>query len=64
MRHTAALWMVQQDVDLYAAGQIVGHKTRRMTQRHAALFKVAPAAFLGAPEALRQLNLAAIRLGL
>ena len=33
----AALWMVQQGVDLYAVGQILGHKTPRMTQRYAHL---------------------------
>jgi len=37
LRHTAASWMVQQGVDLYAVGQILGHKTSRMTQRYAHL---------------------------
>jgi integrase len=37
LRHTAASWMVQQGVDLYAVGQILGHKTPRMTQRYAHL---------------------------
>lgn len=29
--------MVQQGVDVYAVGQILGHKTPRMTQRYAHL---------------------------
>lgn len=29
--------MVQKGVDLYAVGQILGHKTPRMTQRYAHL---------------------------
>jgi len=29
--------MVQQGVDLYAVGQILGHKTPRVTQRYAHL---------------------------
>ena len=29
--------MVQQGVDLYGVGQILGHKTPRMTQRYAHL---------------------------
>jgi integrase len=37
LRHTAASWLVQQGVDLYAVGQILSHKTRRMTQRYAHL---------------------------
>jgi len=37
LRHTAASWMVQQGVDLYAVGQFLGHKTPRMTQRYAHL---------------------------
>ncbi len=37
LRQTAASWLVQQGVDLYAVGQILGHKTPRMTQRYAQL---------------------------
>jgi integrase len=37
LRHTAASWMVMEGVDLYAVGQILGHKTPRMTQRYAHL---------------------------
>ncbi len=37
LSHTAASWMVQQGVDLYAVGQILGHKTPHMTQRYAHL---------------------------
>jgi integrase len=37
LRHTAASWLVQNGVDLYAVGQILGHKTPRMTQRYAHL---------------------------
>jgi integrase len=37
LRHTAASWLVMQCVDLYAVGQILGHKTARMTQRYAHL---------------------------
>jgi integrase len=37
LRHTAASWMVQQGVDLYGVGQLLGHKTPRMTQRYAHL---------------------------
>lgn len=37
LRHTAASWLVQQGVDLYAVGQILGHRTPRMTQRYAHL---------------------------
>ena len=33
--HTAASWMVHHGVDLYAVGQILGHKTPRMAQRYA-----------------------------
>ena len=36
-RHTAASWLVMEGVDLYAVGQILGHKTPRMTQRYAHL---------------------------
>jgi site-specific recombinase XerD len=34
LRHTAASWLVQEGVDLYAVGQLLGHKTPRMTQRY------------------------------
>jgi integrase len=37
LRHTAASWMVMQGVDLYAVGQLLGHRTPRMTQRYAHL---------------------------
>lgn len=37
LRHTAASWLVLQGVDLYAVGQILGHKTPRMTQHYAHL---------------------------
>jgi integrase len=37
LRHTAASWLVMNGVDLYAVGQILGHKTPRMTQRYAHL---------------------------
>ncbi len=37
LRHTAASWMAMQGVDLYAVGQLLGHKTPRMTQRYAHL---------------------------
>lgn len=37
LRHTAASWMVQAGVDLYGVGQMLGHKTPRMTQRYAHL---------------------------
>lgn len=37
LRHTYASWMVMQGVDLYTVGQLLGHKTARMTQRYAHL---------------------------
>jgi site-specific recombinase XerD len=37
LRHTAASWLVMQGVDLYAVGQILGHKAPRMMQRYAHL---------------------------
>jgi len=37
LRHTAASWLVMKGVDLYAVGQILGHKTPRMTARYAHL---------------------------
>lgn len=37
LRHTAASWLVMEGVDVYAVGQILGHKTPRMTQRYAHL---------------------------
>jgi len=45
LRHTAASWLVMEGVDLYAVGQILGHKTPRMTQRYAHL---SPAYMAGA----------------
>ena len=35
LRHTAASWMVQAGISLYSTGQVLGHKTPRMTQRYA-----------------------------
>lgn len=37
LRHTAASWLVMQGADLYAVGQVLGHRTPRMTQRYAHL---------------------------
>ena len=37
LRHTTASLLVMEGVDLYAVGQILGHKTPRMTQRYAHL---------------------------
>jgi integrase len=37
LRHTAASWLVMQGVDLYAVGQLLGHRTPRMMQRYAHL---------------------------
>ena len=37
LRHTAASWLLMQGVDLYAVGQLLGHRTPRMTQRYAHL---------------------------
>ena len=37
LRHTAASWLVMQGVELYAVGQLLGHRTPRMTQRYAHL---------------------------
>lgn len=37
LRHTAASWLVMNGVGLYTVGQILGHKTPRMTQRYAHL---------------------------
>ena len=34
LRHTAASWLVMEGADLCAVGQILGHKTPRMTQRY------------------------------
>ncbi len=47
LRHTAASWLVQQGTDLYAVGQILGHKTPRMTQRYAHLSPDYMAASMG-----------------
>jgi integrase len=37
LRHTTASWLVMQGVDLYVVGQILRHKSPRMTQRYAHL---------------------------
>lgn len=37
LRHTAASWMVQQGVDLYLIGQILGHKNLKTTKRYSHL---------------------------
>jgi Phage integrase family len=37
LRHTATSWLVMQGVDLYAVGQLLGHRTPRMSQRCAHL---------------------------
>jgi integrase len=47
LRHTAASWLVQQGVDLYAVGQLLGHRTPRMTQRYAHLSPDYMAASIG-----------------
>jgi len=47
LRHTAASWLVMEGVDLYAVGQILGHKTPRMTQRYAHLSPSYMAAAVG-----------------
>jgi integrase len=47
LRHPAASWLVQAGTDLYAVGQILGHKTPRMTQRYAHLSPDYMAASMG-----------------
>jgi integrase len=37
LRHTAASWLIMGGVDLYAVGQVLGHRTPRMTTRYAHL---------------------------
>jgi integrase len=37
LRHTAASWAVMRGVDLYSVGQLLGHKTLKMTMRYANL---------------------------
>ena len=38
LRHRAASWLVQNGVGLYAVGNLLGHKTARMTQRYTRIF--------------------------
>src|SRR5580692_7073715 len=47
LRHTAASWLVMGGVDLYAVGQLLGHRTPRMTQRYAHLSPSYMAASVG-----------------
>lgn len=47
LRHTAASWMVMEGASLYAVGQMLGHKTPRMTQRYAHLSPDYMAASMG-----------------
>ncbi len=47
LRHTAASWLVMAGVDLYAVGQLLGHRTPRMTQRYAHLSPSFMASALG-----------------
>jgi len=47
LRHTAASWLVMKGADLYAVGQLLGHKTPRMTQRYAHLSPQYMAASVG-----------------
>lgn len=37
LRHTHASWLVQRGVDLYGVGQLLGHKSSKMTMRYAHL---------------------------
>jgi len=37
LRHTAASWAVMRGADLYSVGQLLGHKTLKMTMRYANL---------------------------